>query len=216
MADTSSTPRMPVNAPTARERATRASHAAKAQAALREQHRLDFEAPRGVWLPPSAQRELVERRLEYEAHMLQMVQLKTVMDYYNPSLQEVDPYLQLVKAEETVEAGVPLRPGFWHIIRHNPGAPPSVMTIEGEDGEYIEPSYRIFTLLQKNDMWNSNSLKEENARRKKLQEAEERQKERDRESRQEELLERYLAVTRTQVSMIPGWSQNVAGKRGRT
>jgi hypothetical protein len=138
------------------------------------------------------------------------------MDQFNELLQEIDPYLQLVKAEDKVKAGVPLRPGFWHVIRHNPGAPPSVMTIEGENGEYIEPTSRVFELLQKNDMWNSNSLKEENRKRRALQEAENRQKERDRESRQEEMYERYLAATRTQVSMLPNWSQNVAGKRGRS
>jgi hypothetical protein len=29
------------------------------------------------------------------------------------------------------------------------------------------------------------------------------------------MLERYKAATRTQVSMLPGWTQNVAGKRGK-
>lgn len=215
MAETSSTPRMPEGAPTASERAARAAQTARRQAALREQHALDFGARRDLWVPQSAQRDLVERRMEYQAEIVHMVQMKHTMDHYNELLQEIDPYLQLVKAEEVVKAGVPLRPGFWHVIRHNPGAPPSVMTIEGEDGEYIEPSSRIFMLLQKNDMWNSNSLKEENRRRRLLQEAEDRQKERDREARQNEMMERYLAATRTQVSMLPNWSQNVAGKRGR-
>lgn len=216
MAETTNTPRMPADAPKASERARRAAHAAVRRASLEERHRLDFEAPAGLWVPPVAQRELVERRMEYQANMIHMLQMKHTMDEFNKQLQEIDPYLQLVKAEETVAAGNPLKPGYWHVVRHNPGAPPSVMTIEGENGEYIEPTSRVFELLQKNDMWNSNSLKEENRKRRALQEAENRQRERDREARQEEMLERYLAATRTQVSMIPGWSQNVAGKKGRS
>lgn len=216
MSDTSRTPHMPKNAPTARQRAERAARTASAHAELRERHQLEPKAPTGLWTPPMAQRELVERRLQYAAEMAHMYLMKDTMDYFNKQLQEIDPYLQLVKAQEKVKAGNPLRPGFWHIIRHNPGAPPSVMTIEGENGEYIEPSSRIFELLQKNDMWNSNSLKEENRKRRKLEEAEQRQKERERESRQEEMLERWNAVSRAQVSMLPGWSQNVAGRRGRS
>lgn len=215
MTDTTRTPHMPKDAPTASQRAYRASQSARAHAKLRECYELQPQAPTGLWTPPMASRELVERRLEYAAGLAHMVHMKDTMDYFNKQLQEIDPYLQLVKAEEKVSAGTPLRPGFWHVIRHNPGAPPSVMTIEGEEGEYIEPNSRIFTLLQKNDMWNSNSLKEENRKRRLLQEAEDRQKEREREARQQEMLERYKAATRTQVSMIPGWSQNVSGKRGR-
>lgn len=215
MTDTSSTPRMPKDAPTARERAARASVAEREKAKLRERWELGAQPPTRLWMPPSAQRELVQSRLQYEAHIVHMMQMKDTMDEFNILLREIDPYLQLVKAEEHVEAGVPLRPGFWHVIRHNPGAPPSIMTIEGENGEYIEPTSRVFELLQRNDMWNHNSLKEENRKRKKAQEAEEKRKERDRQLRQEEMMERWNAATRTQVSMLPGWSQNVAGKRGR-
>lgn len=215
MAETSNTPQMPMGAPSAAQRARRAALTAARQAELQERHRFEPEAPAGLWVPPAASRDLVQRRLEYQAQMFGMVQMKHEMDFFNPLLQEIDPYLQLVKAEDKVKAGNPLRPGFWHVIRHNPGAPPSVITIEGEDGEYIEPTSRIFEMLQKMDMWNSNSLKEENRKRKQLQKAEDRAKERDRQSRQEEMIERYKAATRTQVSMTPGWSQNVAGKRGR-
>lgn len=215
MAETTNTPRMPKDAPTAAERARRASLAAVRRQALQDRYPVASEAPGGLWVPPAVQRDLVNRRMEYQAELFHMMQMKHTMDEFNELLQEIDPYLQLVKAEEVVKAGVPLRPGFWHVVRHNPGAPPSVMTIEGENGEYIEPTSRVFELLQKNDMWNSNSLKEENRKRRALQEAENRQKDRDRQARQEEMLERYNAATRTQVSMIPGWSQNVSGKRGR-
>lgn len=216
MTDTSSTPHMPKDAPTASQRAKRASVASSAQRRLRERWEPQPNAPTGLWTPPAVQRDLVDRRLEYVQQLGHMVQMKHYMDYFNPLLEEIDPYLQLVKAEENVEAGVPLRPGFWHIIRHNPGAPPSVMTIEGDEGEYIEPSSRLFMLLQKNDMWNSNSLKEENKKRRRLLEAEERQKERERVARQDEMMERVLSATRAQVSMLPNWSQNIAGRRGRS
>lgn len=161
-------------------------------------------------------RELVDKRREATAEMMQMVYLKGVMDDFNKELKQIDPYLELALASEKVLAGNPLKPGYWHIIRHNPGAPPSVMTIEGPNGEYVEPTSEVFRMLKEdNDMWNPASMHRKRKREEELERAKERRKERERRDRQQEIQERWDAATRTQVSMLPGWSQNVKGKTGR-
>jgi len=169
-----------------------------------------------MWLPPKVTAELQDNTRQATAELMQMVYLKGVMDEFNKELKAIDPYLELALATEKVLAGNPLRPGYWHVIRHNPGAPPSVMIIQGRNGEYVEPNSEVFRMLKEDmDMWNPAN---EHRRRKKeqaIEEAKERRKERERQARQEELLERYAAATRTQVSMLPGWSQNVAGLKGR-
>lgn len=170
-----------------------------------------------VWVPPNVEKRLVDERNKAKAEMMQMVYLKGVMDDFNKQLREIDPYLEIALATETVLAGNPLKPGFWHIIRHNPGAPPSVMTIEGANGEYIEPNHEVFRKLKEdNDMWNPASARRVLEREERLHKAEERRRQLERESRVEEMTERWNAATRTQISMVPGWSQNVAGKKGRS
>lgn len=169
-----------------------------------------------LWTPPKVSRELVDKRREATAEMMQMVYLKGVMDDFNKELKQIDPYLELALASEKVLAGNPLKPGYWHIIRHNPGAPPSVMTIEGPNGEYVEPTSEVFRMLKEdNDMWNPASMHRKRKREEELERAKERRKERERRDRQQEIQERWDAATRTQVSMLPGWSQNVKGKTGR-
>lgn len=169
-----------------------------------------------MWVPPRVSKELQDNTRHATAELMQMVYVKGVMDDFNKELRAIDPYLELVLAREKVLAGSPLRPGYWHIIRHNPTAPPTVMTLEGEHGEYVEPNSEMFRKLSEdNDMWNPASMARRRKREEALEQAKERRKNREREARQEELLERYAAATRTQVSMLPGWSQNVAGKKGR-
>jgi hypothetical protein len=70
-------------------------------------------------------------------------------------------------------------------------------------------------LKEDNDMWNPASMHRKRKREEELERAKERRKERERRDRQQEIQERWDAATRTQVSMLPGWSQNVKGKTGR-
>lgn len=167
-----------------------------------------------LWVPPSVSKELQDSTRAATAELMQMVYLKGVMDEFNKELKAIDPYLELALATEKVLAGNPLRPGYWHIIRHNPGAPPTVMTIEGPNGEYMEPNSEVFRKLKEDsDMWNPASMHRKRKREEELEAAKERRKAREREARQEELMERYAAATRTQVSMSGDWTQNVAGKK---
>lgn len=169
-----------------------------------------------IWVPQQTNKRLLDERRQFAAELAQMMYVKGVMDEFNKELREIDPYLELVQAKEKIKAGNPLKPGYWHIVRHNPGAPPTVMTIEGENGEYVEPNAEVFRRLKEdNDMWNVESAHRRRKREEKLELAKERRKDRERKERQEEIMERWNAATRTQVSMLPGWSQNSAGRRGR-
>lgn len=169
-----------------------------------------------LFLPPGVSRELQQERLAHYARVVALTQHADTMDDFNRDLKAIDPYLELVKAKETIEVGTPLKPGYWHIIRHNPGAPPSVMTIEGPDGEYVEPSSGVFRqLLEWCDLQNPAVGHRRRERAQAARDAEHKRLARERQEADEEAIERYHAATRTQVSMTPGWSQNTAGRRGR-
>lgn len=169
-----------------------------------------------LFLPPGVSRELQQERLAHHARVAALTHYAAAMDDFNADLKQIDPYLELVKAKEQIEAGTPLKPGYWHVIRHNPGAPPSIMTIEGPDGEYIEPDSGVFRQLQEwCDLQNPAVNHRRRKREQDIQAAQERRRAREREEADDEVMQRYLAGTRTQVSMVPGWSQNTAGKRGR-
>lgn len=169
-----------------------------------------------LFLPPAVTRELQQERIAHYARVAVLTHHADVMDDFNRELKAIDPYLELVKAKETIEAGTPLKPGYWHIIRHNPGAPPSILTIEGPDGEYVEPDSGVYRQLQEwCDLQNPAVERRRRQRAQQIKQAQERQLARDRDDAEAETLERYLAGTRAQVSMAGHWSQAAAGKRGR-
>lgn len=169
----------------------------------------------GLFVPPRVARELELKRVGEEIRLARLTSTGGVMADFNRDLKAIDPYLQLVKAHDTIEAGTPLKPAYWHIIRHNPGAPPSVMVIEGPDGEYVEPTSRIFDLLKAGDLQNPATTRRLRERNQAIEDAKQRREAREREDRNTEAIERYKAATRTQVSMASApWSQNVAGRKG--
>lgn len=142
------------------------------------------------------------------------------MRAFNAELKQIDPYLELVKAKETVEAGSALRPGYWHIIRHNPGAPVSVMKVEGPDGEYIEPRDNITAIWRMLTEWmDLQNPAVEFRRRQREHEAtlaSERMEARERAEREEEAIDRAKAAWQTSVSMTDArpWHQSQYGVRG--
>jgi hypothetical protein len=170
----------------------------------------------GVWLPPKVSHRLEQERMAEYARLAVLTSHHAQMADFNRDLKQIDPYLELVKCKEHIEPGSPLKPGYWHIIRHNPGAPPSIMVIEGPDGEFVEPTSQIFEMLKRSDLQNPAVEYRRKQREREMDLARERREAREREERNDEVRERYLAGTRAQVSMtdVP-WHQNAAGKRGR-
>jgi hypothetical protein len=164
-----------------------------------------------------AEREEFRARLASEAIRAKADEVRGVLDQFNYELRQIDPLLEMVRAGETVSVESAMRPGYYHIIRWNQGAPPSVIVIEGDHGEYVEPTGRVFDMLKRNDLWDPANQRLVAQRERLAEEAAERQKIRDREERQEEIFERVQAATRTQVSMNRDtpWGQNQAGAAKR-
>lgn len=167
-----------------------------------------------IFVPPRVARELREETRQYQAELLMRAQMKGVMDSFNRDLKQIDPYLELMFFEDDVLLpGV--TPGRWHVVRHNPGAPPSLDAYVGPNGEYLEPDSGIFKKLEESDLQNPMVNRERKRREHEAKLAYERRKAREREEINEETIERYLAATRTQVSMNRStpWAQNFAGYR---
>jgi hypothetical protein len=174
-----------------------------------------------LWTPPQVPREQVEQRRDFERDLqskmvrAEMVRVKSVLDEFNYELRRIDPLLELVRAGENTR-GTPMKAGYYHVIRWNEGAPPSVLVVEGPDGEFVEPSARVFESLKRNDLWDPRNERLRRQRERLAEQAAERLKLREREERQEEMVDRWLAGHRTFVSLdrsVP-WSQNHAGRRG--
>src|SRR3954470_11123125 len=102
-----------------------------------------------LYLPPHV---IAQQRREFEQRILRCV---TVEDprarEFTETLQKVSPDMFMVRAHDTVDADLPLRPGFYHILVRNPDAPMTVMTVH-ENGEYAEPDSRIFDVLARGNL----------------------------------------------------------------
>lgn len=176
-----------------------------------------------MWVPPNVARELAEGREQFNAELgerLSQHRALEVMQEFNRELQRIDPLLELMFVPDRADvSGTPLRRGFWHVLRRNEGAPWLVIPVEDEHGNPAEPSSRLFERLRQGDMWNARSQRERARLEREAQLAAERQKAREREARQDEIVERVAAATRTQVSMNRDtpWTQNIskASQRAR-
>jgi hypothetical protein len=176
----------------------------------------------GLWLPPSAQ-PLVDERHAVDAERAQLAddhmhRLLEDVRRINAELRRIDSHLELVFVGDRAPDLLPeVRPGRWHVVRRNPGAPDTWMPVVGPAGEYVEPTSRIFERLAQGDMWRDEYG--HRARRRQAHAAAERERRRDldREQRATELRERVAAATQVRISFNPDerWSQNVAGRRGR-
>lgn len=141
---------------------------------------------------------MVEGRRQHAADLLRHLEVKGTLDLWNRELKEIDPYLQLVKArEDTTMPG--LRPGYWHVLRHVPGGPPSVIVYEGPNGEFREPDSGLFEELRRGDMWSDRAKWERDRLQRKLDQAEQHRKERERKDINEEIRDRIKSAWNTSI-----------------
>lgn len=166
-----------------------------------------------LWVPPKISRELeAERRREHaEVNKLSALgNVVGVMKQFNYELQQIDQYLSLEYLPEGVDTGTTsMKAGYYHVVRRDPSAPPSVMVVEDENGMPMEPTSRLFDQLRAADFWNPAVVRDREKCKRLAEEARNRQMAREDEDRRQELIERTLAVTRTQVSMAgENWTQN--------
>src|SRR5512144_2380087 len=108
-----------------------------------------------MWVPPTAARELVEKRRRREAQALLFLQTNAVCEQFNPELEKIDPGLVMVFIPEPMPLDVVAsgaRPGCYNIVYEGrKGGPLSFLPIVGPDGEYVDPTYQIFDKIRAMD-----------------------------------------------------------------
>ena len=82
-------------------------------------------------------RELVQEREQFNAQMDEMAHqwsaLETMREF-NHELKRIDELLELIFVPEHADVTRPCRPGYWHVLRRNAGAPWSVIVLEDDQG----------------------------------------------------------------------------------
>lgn len=168
----------------------------------------------GIYLPASVARDALDRQAKFRADVLSSI----VLDESDPFLREFtlklqafDPRLMLVRASETVVPGLPMKPGYYHLLIDNgPGIPLSITVIEGEYGEFCEPTSRLFEKLMAGDMREVRNLTRFARAARDEYAANAKELADDRAERRQHLKELVDAYTRTGVSMTTArpWTQN--------
>ncbi len=181
-----------------------------------------------LWTPstarradPKVARPLIDRTRAWEENVLsQMQDTGGIMDHWNPELKKIDRNLRLMHASEHADvAGV--IPGFYHLIRLRDPAENTFMMVQplrGPDDEFIEPSSAMLQGLRACDLQNDRVLADIRKQNARATASAERAKANEHEERQAEGIERFKAVSRTQVLMSPDvpWAQNHAGTKRPT
>jgi hypothetical protein len=168
-----------------------------------------------VWLPERVRREMLDVRRRHERMVLEGLELHQRLKEWNRELKQIDPYLELVRAREGA-AAPGLKPGYYHVLRHNPDAPPTLIVVEGPNGEFREPDSGLFDMLREADLWSDAAADERRRRGEALERARDRQRAREREERKEEFLMRFKALESPGVSMTDArpWTYRVERSKG--
>lgn len=165
-------------------------------------------------LPGSVARELRERTISFRADVLASIvtdDSDPLLREYGRKLQAIDPRLMIVRALDHVVPGVPMRPGYYHLLIDNGDmAPLSITVIEGDDGSFTEPTSRVFERLFAGDITEQRNLDRWARVERERYESVEREKARENEERRDHLRGLVNAYTRTSISMTTArpWTQN--------
>lgn len=160
-----------------------------------------------MWVPPAVHRDLLDERKRLDAATLKGLELLEELKRINVELAKIDPHLELVRASPS--ATLPgLKPGYYHVVRHNPSAPVSVEVLEGPDGEFVEPGSNVFDMVERSDMWSERSMKIRQKRELDAARSKARQKERESLERMDEVRDRLRSFNNEQmlVKEIP-WAR---------
>lgn len=160
-----------------------------------------------------------QAREEYRALLWPLFDFEgEVCQHWNLELRKLDPHIKLGRAKPMAYApGLPVKPGYYHFLRDNPGAPPTVAAITGPNDEFIEPDSSLLERLKANDLQRPGAMRERLERERRAEAERERDKERELAGWTEEAVERWNAGTRTFVSMdksVP-WTQSARGRRDK-
>jgi hypothetical protein len=171
-----------------------------------------------LWVPPKVEAEMAE-----QARVQSRARLRALMDFddpvckqWEPELRKLDPYIRLGRAKPMAYApDLGVKAGYYHFLRDNPGAPPTVAPITGPNDEWIEPDGGVLRKLQENDLQRPGVMRERLAREQRREQEQEREQERDLEEWTAEAVERWNAGNRAFVSMDRStpWTQSARAKR---
>ena len=166
--------------------------------------------------PPNVTRELRDETAQYNEATLAMFQLQYgILDKWNRELKKFDPLMRLGKAHDNAE-GVGVMPGFYHLIRINPGQPIWCIPIH-DNGKFAEPTNAMFDMLRNSDMQNSQVLRDKERMAHEEAASKRREKLRKREEREDSMMEHWKAIYQPKVGFgDKGWTISTDGKRGRS
>lgn len=166
-----------------------------------------------LYLPPKVARELLDTRQQFAQCLRNATTVDAVCAEWGPELRRLDPLMEMRKAPEYTVIGMPLVPGFYHLIRWNETTAPSVTPVRHADGSFRVPDSALLDKLRFLDLQSAQVVAAHRVMQERERLTAERDKLRTREGRQGNILERFVATQRTQVSMNPDvpWAQNAAG-----
>lgn len=169
-----------------------------------------------LWVPPSVTRKLREETAEYNEATLAMFELQYgILDKWNRELKKFDPLMRLGKAHDNAE-GVGVIPGYYHLIRINPGQPIWAIPIH-DNGKFAEPTNAMLDMLRNSDMQNPQVLRDKERMAKQEAESKKREKLRKREEREDAMMEAWSSIYQPKVAFgEKGWTNSTAGKRGKS
>jgi hypothetical protein len=172
--------------------------------------------PNGKWIPDSTARAYADLREQYGAELGVMLESgSAVTEEWNRVLYQVDPELRLVKAKEN--AHFPgITPGLYHVLRRNALGAPSIIPLQGPEGEFREPGSWMLDMLAEGDLWNDRTARERRRVGDELNRQKARRMAREKEERHEEILERWHAASGPGVSFAnqgQGWRYRAGAPR---
>jgi hypothetical protein len=173
-----------------------------------------------LYLPPNvvAERNAEENKRFFADLTRNVTANDPVAQECTAKLKQMHPDLWMVRAHDTIDADLPLRPGFYHLLRLNDPAvaPVSVFDIH-DDGRWCEPSIdRVIDRLNQGNLTQRRVRDRLMETDRVVRRAVEKEHRTVNEDRRAELRERVNAAVRAQVSMdrtIP-WTQSSDGRRG--
>ena len=168
-----------------------------------------------MWVPPRVAQELREQTQAHNTAVQGMFDFDIAAEW-NQELRKIDPLLRIAKAKERAHApGVV--PGYYHLVRINPGAPLWVQPLHDQNGQYVEPSSAMLNWLRGADLQNPVAVRDRQKLDKAAEKAAERTAALEHEQRVDTMMDRWKAASQVRIPFNTDsrWSQNVAGLRGR-
>lgn len=151
----------------------------------------------GIILPRGVEDEIAREQRQMQD---EVERITGTLNYYNRLLHDIDEHLEVVlaKPNTTVEG---LKPGYYHLIRLNPGHPAYIKPYEYDDGSWRDLDSGILDAAVEDDLWNDRLQSERRRLRKNAKAAKERQRQREHIDRAREMDARIKSLNSTQISV---------------